>query len=139
MPYPLDPFVWHALLETRDAYQGATVHTRTDEIDTDAYDNTIHKAPVTPAVATAKQAYLGRVYLDWSSWPITEDLGNVAAPGEPLLPPGYRTVAFRDMRFGYPVVSGSTGDRGRAALAGYVTVSPEGKVDASFMNGREQK
>jgi inner membrane protein len=139
MPYPLDPFVWHALLETRDAYQGATVRTRSDEIETDAYDNTIHKAPVTPAVVAAKQSYLGRVYLDWSSWPVTEDLGNVAAPGEPPLPPGYHTVVFRDMRFGYPVVSGSVGERSRGALAGYVTISPAGKVDASFMNGREQK
>ncbi len=134
MPSPFNPFVWRALIETPNAYQTATVHTRTDEVETDAYDNTIHKPPVTPAVAAAKQSYLGRVYLDWSSWPITEDLGNVAPPGEPPLPTGYHTVQLRDMRF-----ASDAAVRGRGALSAYVTTDPRGRVESSLMNGREQK
>ena len=134
LPYPVNPFVWHALIETPNAYVGATVHTRTDEVETDSYDNTIHKPPVTPAVAAAKQSYLGQVYLDWSSWPLTEDLGNVAVPGQSPPPPGYRTVVFRDMRFGYSLTAGRQG-----ALSAYVIVDPRDRIDSSFMNGREQK
>jgi inner membrane protein len=138
-PGPVNPFRWQVLIETPDTYRFAVVHTRTDEIEEDAYENTVHKPPVTPAVAAAKQSYLGRVYLDWSSWPLTEDLGNVPAPGEPAPPAGYRTVVFRDMRFDSGMATGGLARRSRGVLSGYVTLDTKTRVDLMEMNGREQK
>ncbi len=34
-PYPVNPFRWHAILETPHYYQTAEVNTRTGEIDSD--------------------------------------------------------------------------------------------------------
>ena len=145
-----DPFTWHTLAETRDDYQTATVLTfgsRPDPSDSIEPEGSLAKAAVTPAVQAAKASYLGRVYESWSSWPVTEDLGAAAPPGdgEPL-PPGAHTVVFRDLRFAptaLGALAGSGGSGQSPVLAGYVVVGSgsrgEGEILSEWMDGRLQR
>jgi inner membrane protein len=135
-PHILDPFRWHVIMETEDYYQTGEVRTIGDVVQTDDYADVIYKTPVTPAVAAAKQSYLGKVYLDWSRWPVTDDLGTVAIPGAEVTPqPGWHTVEFQDLRFGYsPLGSGR-----RSPLSGWVYVGRGGEIEGMYMQGHEQK
>ncbi len=101
----------------------------------------IYKAPVTPAVAAAKQTYLGKVYLDWSKWPVVTDRGNVAAPGVDVTPErDWNTVEFQDLRFGYwPLGSERAGQPRVPPLSGWVYVGPGNEIEGMFMQGHEQK
>lgn len=133
-PVMINPFTWHMLEETPDHYATATAHTLADALDA---GDTLAKPSVTPSVAAAKQTYLGRVYEGWSSWPITEDLGALAPPGDPAPPaPGSHTVVFRDLRFA-PQSLGV--DLGRDALSGWVVLDAHGAVTGEWMNGRRQR
>lgn len=136
-PYHINPFHWYAVAETPDTYQTAMVYTCADRVDTDAGE-TIYKPPVTPAVAAAKQSWLGRVYLDWSTFPVTEDKGPIAPPGYNVDPlqRDWHTVQFHDMRFGYPVLSSKAND---SVLSGWVYVGPQQEIEGMFMSGKEQK
>jgi inner membrane protein len=135
-PYMVDPFRWHVILETEDYFQTAEVRTIGDQVETDEHADVIYKAPVTPAVAAAKQSYLGRVYLDWSKWPVTEDVGDAPAPGaDAALQPGWHTVEFQDLRFGY----GPLGKGRESPLSGWVYVAPGGEIEGMFMQGHEQR
>jgi inner membrane protein len=133
-PHVLDPFEWRVIMETADYFQTAEVRTIGDRVDTDEYADVIYKAPVTPAVMAAKQSYLGRVYLDWSKWPVAEDLGTVSVPGADAPQPGWHTVEFEDLRFGYRPM-GTT----EPTLGGWVYVGPSGEIEGMYMNGHEQR
>ena len=136
-PYPFNPFRWHVVAETKDYYQTAEAHTRGDNVD--AGDRT-YKPPVTDAVAAAKQSWLGRVYLDWSEFPLVADVGNDPVADAPAPEPNWHTVEFNDMRFGYSVFGeGTSRNPGRNPLGGWVYVGPGNEVEAMFMGGREQK
>lgn len=139
-PYPFDPFAWHVLAETRDYYQTAEVHTRHDDVQSDS-SNLSYKPPVTPAVAAAKQSWLGRVYLDWSKFPLVTDLGKNAPVGDAPDPePNWHTVQFDDMRFSYSALhEGTSSNPGRNPLGGSAYVGPGNEVEGIFMGGREQK
>ena len=134
-PHFGNPFRWRMLMETRDYYQTAEVYTIGDRVTTDDYADVIYKPPVTPAVAAAKQSYLGRVYGDWGKWPVVEDEGAVQPPGGDPPQPGWHTVEFQDLRFGYAALG--TGQR--TALGGWVVVGPGGEIEGMYMSGREQK
>ena len=134
-PHILDPFRWRAILETEDYFQTAEVRTIGDRVETDDYADVIYKTPVTPAVAAAKQSYLGRVYLDWGRWAVVEDLGMVRAPGAEAPQPGWHTVEFQDLRFGY----GPLGKGRESPLRGWVYVGANGEIEGIFMQGHEQR
>jgi len=138
-PYPINPFAWHVILETQDYYQTAEVQTRGDRVEAGESGGVIYKPPVTPAVAAAKQSYLGRVYLDWSAWPVVEDHGAMTAPGKKAWPPqqGWHTVEFRDLRFAYSVLSSQNGQKD-PPLSAWVYVGPAGSIEGMFMSGQEQ-
>jgi inner membrane protein len=145
-PYPVNPFRWHAILETDAFYQTAEVNTRTGEIASDPLQDVIFKPPVTAATEAAKRTLLGQVYLDWGTWAVVRDVGPVAAPGlaPPRLPPNrvWTTVEFTDLRFAYPFL-GSASDAGRrrnrSPLGGWVYIV-DGRDDAGeLMKGREQR
>jgi inner membrane protein len=145
-PYPVNPFRWHAILETEDYYQTAEINTRTGEIVSDPSRDVIYKPPVTAATEAAKRTLLGQVYMDWGVWAMVSDLGPVAAPGmaPPQVAPGrqWTTVAFSDLRFGYPILGGESGRRGgggRAPLAGWVYIVDGRDEAGESMNGREQR
>jgi inner membrane protein len=140
-PYPLNPFRWHAILETPSLYQTAEVDTRTGEILSDPA-NALFKPPVTPAVEAAKRTLLGQVYLDWGSWAVVRDMGPVPVPGmePPQLPAGrvWTTVQFTDLRFGYDFRgSGEAGSR--SSLAGSVYIVDGHEEAGQALNGREQR
>ena len=140
-PYPVNPYRWHAILETQDFYQTAEVNTWTGSIDSDPTQDVLYKPADTPAVDAAKQTELGRVYLDWGRWAVVRDLGPVPVAGmtPPVLSPlrHWTTVEFSDLRFHYrflPTQDAAT----RSTLSGWVYIV-DGQDDAGeAMGGREQ-
>jgi inner membrane protein len=149
-PYPIDPFRWHAILETDGYYQTAEIETRTAEIVSDPSQDVIFKPPATAATEAAKRTLLGQVYLDWGTWAVVRDLGPESIPGPvagldpPQLLPGrqWTTVEFSDLRFGYPFFGLGLGP-GRLPnpppLSGWVYIV-DGRDDAGeAMNGRVQR
>ena len=140
-PYPINPFRWHAILETAEFYQTAEVNSRTGEIDSDSQQDVLFKPPVTPATEAAKQTPLGQVYLDWGTWAVVRDVGQVQVAGmdAPKLPPGetWTTVEFRDLRFGYSYL-GTGRATGRSPLSGWVYIVNGHEDAGEAMGGREQ-
>jgi inner membrane protein len=141
-PYPVNPFRWHAILETANYYQTAEIDTRAGTIDSDPQTDVIFKPPATAATETAKRTELGRVYLDWGTWAVVRDVGHVPVAGmdAPKLPLGreWTTVEFTDLRFDYSYLGAGRGT-GRAPLSGWVYIV-DGHEDAGeAMDGREQR
>ncbi len=141
-PYPINPFRWHALLETPSFYQTAEVDSRSGSIDSDPQTDIIYKPTDTPALEAAKQTYLGKVYLDWGQWAVVRDLGQVPAPGldPPHLPPGraWTTVQFSDLRFAYSFRGGGSTPP-PAGLSGWVYIVDNKDEAGQVMSGKEQK
>ena len=129
----INPFSWRVIAETHDFYQVTEVHTLHDQIDSDTAV-TIYKPQVTPAVAAAKQSWVGRVYLGWALFPVVTDLGNVPAGNAPPPEPGWHTVEFQDLRFDRD--PGATD--GSNPLAAWAYIGPGNEVEAMFMSGHEQ-
>jgi inner membrane protein len=93
-PYWWTPFQWYAVVETRNFFATMRVDCLIPEVDPDGEMQIRYKPEETPVTLAAKRSYLGRIYLDWAKYPITET--------ETLdSPPGY-LVRFQDLRFTYP-------------------------------------
>jgi inner membrane protein len=141
-PYPVNPFRWHAILETRNFYQFAEINTRSGVIESDAPRDVLYKPSDTPAVEAAKVTSLGRVYLDWGRWAVLRDVGQLPEPGAdpPQLPPGrtWTTVEFSDLRFDY-AFRGSGQSSGSATLGGWVYIVDGREEAAEGMGSRVQK
>ncbi|MGD0732290.1 MAG: metal-dependent hydrolase [Terracidiphilus sp.] len=141
-PYPINPFRWHAILETANFYQTAEINTRTGDIESDPRRNVLYKPADTPAVEAAKRTPLGQVYMDWGTWAVVRDVGQepVAAMKPPELGPGrtWTTVEFTDLRFAYPFL-GLGRSSGSTPLSGWVYIV-DGRDDAGeAIDGREQR
>lgn len=140
-PYPINPWHWHAIVETPNFYQTAEINTRVGSIVSDPGD-VMYKPTDTPAVEAAKQTLLGRVYLDWGTWAVVRDMGQEPIPGlePPNLPPGrtWTTVEFNDLRFDYPFLA-TWSTVGRDPLGGWVYIVDEREDAGEMMNGREQR
>jgi inner membrane protein len=140
-PYPVNPYHWHAIIETRDFYQTAEVDTWTGAIDSDPRRDVLYKPAGTPAVEAAKQTLLGRVYLDWGSWAVVRDVGPepVAGVDPPLLPAGrsWTTVRFSDLRFDYRFLP-TQGETSSSTLGGWVYIVDGRDEAAEGMGSREQ-
>jgi inner membrane protein len=130
-PSIIDPFAWRVIAETHDDYWITEVHTLHDDVQSDTA-SIIYKPQVTPAVAAAKQSYLGRVYLDWAKFPLVTDMGNAPIPNAWTPQSGWHTVQFQDLRFGNP---GSDSN----PLGAWAYIGPGNEVEAMFMSGHEQK
>jgi inner membrane protein len=138
-PYPINPYRWFAVMETPDYFRTAYVDLRTGDVTSDPHADIIYKPPVTQATLAAKQSYLGHIYLDWSRFPVVEDVGREQAPGKdlPAPPPGATTVEFRDLRFDY---SALFLNRSRnAPLSAWAYIGPGNQVEGMFMSGSEQE
>jgi inner membrane protein len=143
-PYPVNPYRWHAIIETPNLYQTAEIDTRTGSIDSDPLRDVLYKPADTAAIEAAKQTPLGRAYLDWGTWAVVREVGQEPAPGmeAPTLPPNraWTTVEFTDLRFDYAYLAtlGTSSGAGPAPLSGWVYIV-DGHEDAGeAMNGREQ-
>ena len=151
-PYPINPWRWHAILETDTTWQTAEVDTRTGRVASDPRTDALFKPQPSPAIEAAKRTRLGQVYLDWSQWPVVRDIGPQAAPGNPPLaiqpPRQWTNIEFSDLRFAYSwrdtSLIGSSNQQldqtlARAGLSGWVYIV-DGHEDAGqFLGGREQK
>jgi len=144
-PYPVSPYKWHAILETRDYYQTAEINTWNPDspigVVSDPERDVIYKPAATPAVEAAKQTLLGRVYLDWGRWAVVRDVGPKPVPGVP--PPQlpfnrkWTTVEFTDLRFAYRFPE--AGSSGESPLSGWVYIVDGRDEAAEGMGSHEQK
>jgi inner membrane protein len=141
-PYPVNPFRWHAILETANFYQTAEIDTWSGEIASDPHRDTIYKPADTPAVEAAKRTFLGQVYLDWGRWAVVRDLGQepIAGIEPPNLPPNrqWTTVEFTDLRFAYSFLA-SRQIAGRSPLSGWVYIVDNRDDAGEAMGGRQQR
>ncbi len=128
-PYPVTPFTWHAVIETADFYQLATIDTWTGRVATSSQEDVFHKPASTLAALEAKRSWLGQVYLDWSQDPVVTDSGPDAD--------GISEVSFRDLRFMYDV--SAMHGRESPPLMGTVFVNSNRQVVRMEMDGRVQK
>ena len=128
-PYPINPFRWHAVVETPQTWQLATVDTYNETLATNEQADIFYKPPTTLATLVAKQTWLGEAYLDWSSYPLVTDTGAD--------PDGITTVTFRDLRFMYDTsfLSG----RETPPLSGAVYLNPDRRVIRMEMDGHTQR
>ncbi len=109
--YPtwIDPFHWYGVVETPAFFALASVDSLAPEVDPQDRLEIRYKPEETPVTLAAKNSYIGRVFLDWAQYPITET--------ETLQPPqqGF-SVLFQDLRYaGIP--RSITGSRARGALS----------------------
>ena len=139
-PYPIDPYRWHAVVETPTSFTGADVNSRTGVFDTGT--QTIYAKPsVSLATLAAKRSWLGQIYLDWSKFPLVIDAGTAAElhPEMDLSPAesAMRVVQFSDLRFRYDTV----GMRGsaRPPLSAEAWVDGNDQVVRIFLGDAEQR
>jgi inner membrane protein len=128
-PYPVNPFRWQTLVETPLTYRIATVDTLSGQVTSNSGADVFHKPPTTLATLVAKRSWLGQIYLDWSQFPIVNDMGTT--------PDGETTVLFRDLRFIYdtPVLGRS---RSETPLSATVIVNSDRQVERMVMDGHTQ-
>jgi inner membrane protein len=122
-PYWVNPFQWMGVVETRDFFQTMHVDSLTPDVNPDNEAKTYYKPEETPVTLAAKKSYLGRVYLDWAHYPLTET-EKVESP------PGY-VVRFFDLRFMYP-------ERRERPLSSRVVLNYKLQVVAEYMGLRRQ-
>lgn len=129
-PYPINPYMWHVIVETPDFYQLATVNALDGTITANDRTDAIYKPAETAATLAAKRSWLGRVYLDWSEIPLVTPIGT-----DPFT--GVTRVSFEDLRFMYDTPF--TRSRENPPLAGEVSVDNLGTVTDMEMDGHVQR
>jgi inner membrane protein len=124
-PYWLNPFRWFAVVETPAFFATMDVDSLRPEVDPTGEMRIRYKPEETAVTLAAKKSYLGRVYLSWAQYPITET---------EQLADGNYLVHFHDLRYEYP-------DRARASLSGTVLLNHELEViDEQFgIRGRKDE
>lgn len=125
-PYPINPFRWHTVVDTPSYYQIARVDTLHDTVSTDPEQDLINKPQRSAAVDAADRSWLGRVYLDWSSWPLVSDIGPATPDDAPSGAPAWTGVSYRDLRFQYDTFLSS--GRNQPPLSAMVYVDGSGHV-----------
>jgi inner membrane protein len=121
-PYPLNPFAWGGVIETRDFFQIVQVDSLTGQFDPEDQTMSRFKPAETPVTLAAKQSRLGRFYLDWAHFPL---VSVHSLPGRA----GYR-VEFQDLRFAY---SRELPPGVPTPLTGYVELDPQLRVIDQYM------
>ncbi len=121
-PYAVNPFTWHGVAETEDLFEMSAVDSPNAEIDPQGNARVRYKPDESPASLAAKRTYLGRVYLDWAQYPMTE----VEQRHD-----GSYEVRFYDLRYDYP-------ERGRPLRASVILDKELNEVEERFAN-RVQK
>ncbi len=141
-PYPVNPFRWHAILETPDFYQTAEINTLArDSIDSDPQRDVLYKPADTPPSKLPSARRSARSISTGERGPWCATSARSPSPGmdPPNLAPGrtWTTVEFTDLRFDYAFI-GPQATTYIAALGGWVYIV-DGHEDAGeAMNGREQ-
>lgn len=136
-PYPVNPYLWHTVVDTPRFYQTASVDTFDSKVTTDPGHDLFYKPHADPAIRAAMQSYLGRVYLDWSSWPLVADIGPAIPPDSPPGAPDCTAVSFRDLRFMYD--TSFLQGRNHPPLSGMVYLDSAERVVQMELGNREQR
>jgi inner membrane protein len=99
-PYMTNPFRWYGVAETQNFFATMDVDSLAPEVDPEAKMQIHYKPEETPITLAAKKTYLGRVYLSWAQYPITEteELQNDPVQNGRAA----YIVRFRDLRYDYP-------------------------------------
>jgi inner membrane protein len=120
-----NPFRWVGVVETQNFFALTTVDSLAPEVDPDGEMQILYKPEETSMTLAAKRSYLGRVYLDWAQYPITET--------EPLESgdQGY-IVRFKDLRFQRPRKTS------QSVLTGTVELDRNLKVAKEYMGSRRR-
>ncbi len=121
-PYWFNPFRWSGVVETKEFFAVMWVDSLQPDVDPEGRMEIRYKPQETPVTLAAKKSYLGRVYLDWAKYPITET-EEISQPQ-----PGYK-VGFYDLRYRYP-------GRATRALSAGVILNRELKVIAEWFGNR---
>jgi inner membrane protein len=132
-PYVLNPFRWYGIAETPAFFAMMNVDTMTlgssaPEVDPAGKMQIRYKPEETPITLAAKKSYLGRVYLSWAQYPITEteQLQSDSADNSRAA----YLVRLRDLRYAYP------GQTSRAPLGAYVLLTRDLQVINEQMGRR---
>jgi len=131
--YPkwVDPFHWYGVVETRGFFALAPVSSLGPEVDPMGEMEIHYKPEETAVTLAAKNSYMGRVYLDWAQYPITET-EMLTGPQE-----GY-IVYFQDLRY-RQIPSAMNRRRGRSALSAGVQLDQNLRVVGDiFGSGDDQ-
>ncbi len=135
-PHPINPWKWSTIAETSDAYHLSTINSRTGFALPPVPADTLYKSPTTLALLAAKRSALGKVYLDWSSYPLFMEAQAAGDAGHPLT-----EVTFMDVRFMYDSVLRD--GRTNPPLSGSVLLdmqAPEGqRVVETRLDGKTQQ
>ena len=132
-PALYDPFRWYGVVETSAFFVLAPVNSLGPEVDPGGDRSIRYKPEETPITLAAKKSYLGRVYLDWAQYPITETETLSSPEG------GY-IVDFQDLRFvQLPSLFGNRRDARRALGAGVQLNKDLSVVGDVYGSGKTQK
>ncbi|WP_419804509.1 metal-dependent hydrolase [Terriglobus sp.] len=137
-PYPINVYRWHIVVETPNNFVTGGVDTRNGVMEMD--QQPVPKPPTTLSTLVAKHSLLGRVYLDWSKFPVTEEIGTAGEihPDLPLQPQeqAFHDVQFRDLRFGYDIwnLHGQV----TKALTAEAWVNDQRQVERMYFGSKEQ-
>src|SRR5882762_1643136 len=104
-PYWVNPFHWYGVVETPAFFATMDVDSLAPEVDPDAQMQIHYKPEETPITLAAKKTYLGRVYLSWAQYPVTETeqlQNDPANKGTVSNGRAAHIVHFRDLRYDYP-------------------------------------
>jgi inner membrane protein len=116
--YMTNPFRWHGVVETPAFFATMDVDSLTPEVDPESRMRIRYKPEETAVTLAAKKTYLGRVYLSWAQYPVTEQLQD-----DPADTTGAAyVVRFRDLRYDYP------GHDSRATLGATVLLTRDLQV-----------
>ena len=120
-PQPINPLSWNGVVETQDFLEMTPVDSGSGDVDPQNIAIVRFKPEETPVTLAAKKSRLGRVYLDWASYPLVT-VGKIEDER-------YQ-VQFEDLRF--DSVEGVVHHQ-RPPLAGYVVLDPQLRVEEMFM------
>ena len=91
-PRYTDPFHWDGVVETQNFFALAPVDSLTPAVDPEDRMEIRYKPEETPVTRAAKNSYVGRAFLAWAQYPITET--------EALQPPQQGSIVmFQDLRY----------------------------------------
>jgi inner membrane protein len=124
-PYWVNPFRWYGVVETTNFFATMDVdslnfNSTSPEVDPEGQMQIRYKPEETAITLAAKKTYLGRVYLSWAQYPLTETeelASDPVANGRAAY-----AVRFRDLRYDYP------GRDARDTLSGVVLLTRDLQV-----------
>jgi inner membrane protein len=122
-PYWWNPFQWYGVVETPDYFATMRISSSAPAVDPDGGMKILYKPEETPVTLAAKRSFLGRAYLDWAQYPLTETQ---------RMEPGY-IVHFKDLRYDYP------GRTGRGVLGAGVELDTNLNVVSESMGSRSRR